>query len=294
LILNVFISMKYLLLIVFFSSCAAKKSGISWGGGAGAEIKTKNVNYTVNSTNENKVNNDVQTLLLKPAVDSPGLSKIAIRAKQKRQSLGFSVDTIPPKALMNNADLKLARAQKLLDKYERNQRNQIANLSIYALLSTPILVKTLILIVEEIQASNKYPFLQAILFLGIIGVVGYWLFGFLVVGGLPAIKANRAYRKIKIAPKHAPDSRRIEYEVRVLLMLNNVMSEAKQIKRIKRIKELSQTDPYNPWLKRLEELRFYQVSQLSGSRDLNSSSNKAVLLPLLGPLLILLSKWINR
>ena len=70
-------------------------------------------------------------------IDTPKISKAKLRARKKRLALGFTVDAVPPPAMRNKADEQLARAQKWLDKYERNQANRNINLAAYFLLTTP-------------------------------------------------------------------------------------------------------------------------------------------------------------
>ena len=192
--------------------------------------------------------------------DTPKLSKAQLKAKKKRIALGFSVDTVPPPAMRNRADKQLARAQLWLDRYERNQVNQKINLATYFTITTPPTTAAIIALESAMVGSSKYVLYQILLVFGGIMVLGTWLSGFVIISLLPEFKRGKAYRKILNSPKKAPEGRQLEYEIRMLLMLNNVMSREEQIRRIQKIREVSQSDLYNPWLSRLKELKYYKES----------------------------------
>ena len=249
-----------LLSILILCSCGVKKPGFSLGGGVG----------TMDHYPETPQESALSPAVSQPEMafyscgysDSPKLSKARLRAKRKRLELGFYVDSVPPPALRNGADKELARAQEWLDRYERNQANSAVNLATYFISTTPVLAAFIAILESEMVGTSKYVFYQFVLLMLGMCAIGTWLFGGWLISDMPKWKAARAYDKILNAPRKAPPDRRIEYEVRVLLMLNEAMSPQEQIRRIRKIREMAQTDPYNPWLKRLSELRYHKVVQL--------------------------------
>lgn len=258
-----------LLFALFLCSCAVRKQGFSLGGGIGTS------DFYPDTAEET-----VMSQAASPAgmasyscgyTDSPKLSKARLRAKRKRLELGFYVDSVPPPALRNKADKQLARAQELLDRYERNQANSAVNMATYLIITVPAMVAVIASLESEMVGTSKYVLYQFMLLLLGMCAIGAWLIGGWLIAYMPKRKAARAYRKILNAPRKAPPERRIEYEVRVLLMLNRVMSPQEQVRRIREIREISQTDPYNPWLKRLQELKYYPVVQLSQKPAFNIS-----------------------
>lgn len=250
-----------LLLVLILCSCGVRKSGFTLGGGASNLVVYPNTAvdtplFATTSTADFSACSSAYS-------DSPKLSKAWLRAKRKRQELGFFVDTVPPPALRNKADLELARAQEWLDRYERNQANRAVNMAAYLIISVPALIAVFVLLESEMVGTSQYVLYQLMLVLLGIGAIWGWLIGGWIIADLPKWKAASAYQKIRNAPRKAPPERRIEYEVRVLLMLNEVMSPKEQIKRIRKIRDMAQTDPHNPWLEKLKKLKFYNLSVLT-------------------------------
>jgi len=227
--------------------------------------------------------------------DTPKLSKAKLRARRERMALGFSVDTVPPPAMRNKADQKLAKAQLWLDRYERNQVNQKINQAFYLEITTPPTAAAIIALEAAMVGTSQYVFYQILLVLGGVMVVGAWLIGSVIVSCLPEFKKWKAYRKILNSPNKAPEGRQLEYEIRMLLMLNNVMSREEQIRRIQKIREVSQSDLYNPWLSRLKELKYYHEStqKLKRLSVLSDPFTLFLLITLGLPLLVLLGGVIS-
>lgn len=228
-------------------------------------------------------------------IDTPKISKAKLRARKKRLALGFTVDAVPPPAMRNKADEQLARAQKWLDKYERNQANRNINLAAYFLLTTPPAAAAIIALEAAMVGTSQYVFYQILLVLGGVMVLGTWFIGSVIVSFLPEFKEWKAYRKILNSPNKAPEGRQLEYEIRMLLMLNNVMSREEQIRRIQKIREVSQSDLYNPWLSRLKELKYYHEStqKLKRLSVLSDPFTLFLLITLGLPLLVLLGGVIS-
>lgn len=287
-ILKVFTSMKYLLLIVFFSSCAAKKSGISWGGGSALpDEKVENINLKITGAASDQV------FMTKNCTDTPKRSSRAeMKRKKIREALGFAVDTVPPPAFRNKADIKLAKAEEVINKYAKVKSNRGKGMLIYFLITALPVGFILTLLVQNMGYGG---ILQQILWILVaISVVTIWLVILLALFSRAGSLRRKAYRLILNSPEQAPAERRIEYKVRALLMLNSVMDRKEQIRRIRKIKELGQVEPYNPWLKRLEELRYYQDSLTNVWGGFELSPDSFSISVILGLLLIPVLKWFNR
>lgn len=261
-----------LLFVLILCSCASRKPGFSLGGGVGSlDVCADTPVEAVFSASVVSASPPVMANHSCGYTDSPKLSKARLRAKRKRQELGFFVDSVPPPALRNKADKELARAQEWLDRYERNQANSAVNMAAYVIITVPAMVAVIALLESAMVGTSQNALYQFMLLLLGMCAFGAWLTGGWLIADMPKRKAARAYRKIRNAPRKAPPERRIEYEVRVLLMLNEAMSPKEQKQRIQRIRELAQTDPYNPWLKRLKELKYYPVVQHSQKPAFNIS-----------------------
>lgn len=193
--------------------------------------------------------------------DTPVVGKTKLKIKRKQRALLFFVDSIPLADQRNGADKKLAKAKKWMDRYDRNIANNSINLIVYLAITTPVLFVLLFMLISSIVLSS-YVFMQILyFFLGYLAVFT-WLYGTVLVLMLPDVKAALAYRKIRRSPSKSPADRRIEYEVRMLFMLQHVMSSGQQIKRIRSIREKLQLDPYNPWLSKLKELKYYHMAMI--------------------------------
>ncbi|MFN4913747.1 MAG: hypothetical protein ACK5FT_00350 [Sphingomonadales bacterium] len=177
------------------------------------------------------------------------------------------VDTLPPDSSMNDADRMLKAARKQFYRAEKARFNRKSKGIVMLSILIISLACFLLIYGSELSILLFYPFLFVLMMVfvlaGIFLLLGL-LFGLVI--SQDTIRKQKGIRKILRAPKKAPADRWLEYEIRMLLMLNNFMNPQEQIRRIQRIREKSQSDLYNPWLSKLKELKYYNLSLVKQRR----------------------------
>ncbi|NBP06235.1 MAG: hypothetical protein EBV15_08475, partial [Bacteroidetes bacterium] len=200
---------------------------------------------------------------------------------------------VPPTAERNKADQKLLKADNAIRRYAEIRTNMKTVMAVFIPVSASLFLPVLVQLTLNFSSTNLLTVFLSLVLVGFL--ISVWSLMFIYFLFRPELKAKRACRLIRRAPLHAPKNRFIEYEVRSLLMLNNYMSRRMQIKHIRKLREISQTDLYNPWLNKIKSLRYYEESQFTESHGSKGISNNLLLLiPLLGPLLLLLISLVNN
>lgn len=190
------------------------------------------------------------------AIDSPKIKDVHLIDSIRKviqdsfKYFPIVVDSIVPDSLQNGADKEYAAAADDLEKYRKHKKNLARNEGIYALISAPILA--LVIIYLESQMIGAPFLIKMLIVISGANFIEFWIIGFLIISLIPRGKLTSAINHIKKAPQKAPDGRRIEYEVRTLLMLKNFLTHNEINKIIKRIRQIAETDPYNPWLEKLK------------------------------------------
>lgn len=160
------------------------------------------------------------------------------------------LDSIVADSLRNGADKEYAAAAKQLETYRKYKSNLWRYVFIYCLITLPLLIVSAIFISTVMATAGVLMLILLVLLLG--AIINLWIIGLAILLLLPKLMLKSAIRSIKTAPERAPAKRRIEYEVRSLLMLKSFLTKRYVRKRIEKIRLMAQTDPYNPWLKKLE------------------------------------------
>lgn len=191
---------------------------------------------------------NIAALKLPPDAETAASPSVMSRVPR----LPFKVDTLPPDSLRNEADLMYAKADKQLKKYISIKQNLWKYELVYFLSTTPLVVFGIATLEAEMAFAGFFT--QFLIVLAGMSIVGTWITLALVLLSLPGAYLKSAANNIKRAPKFAPKERRIEYEIRSILMLGTRLNRHYVKKKIKIIKELAQTDPYNPWLDKLPQL----------------------------------------
>lgn len=176
----------------------------------------------------------------------------------------FPLYKLPHTSLMNGADSMLLAARNDFIRAEQIRSRKWIKLLIFSLIVLSGIVWFVLTIGPWL---STYPFL--FLYFLIMAVGGIFIFLSTLLALIltkDIIRRRKGISKIMSAPKKAPADRWLEYEIRMLLMLNNFMNPQEQIRRIQRIREKSQSDLYNPWLSKLKELKYYNLSLVKQRR----------------------------
>ena len=209
---------------------------------------------------------NTEVAVLVPAIKHAGLPVADTSKKPGSQNILNGrfpiIDKLPPASSMNGADSLLLSAQKDFIRAERiSSRTPLKKLIILILGIT--VAGWVFYQIQSKEVFNDPNTGWLAIFVILFYLLLYWLLLgllYLYINFKDKIRRRLGISKIMRAPRKAPPSRRIEYEVRSLLMLNNFMPRRIQLKKIGIIRDLSQTDKYNPWLGRLKELKYYKES----------------------------------
>jgi hypothetical protein len=206
------------------------------------------------------------SLLPVASVDTPLVNKVQADSMKKalRDSLKYFplvVDSVIDDSLQNGADKEYAAAARRMEKYRKYLKNLPKYELIYGLSTAPFVALLIIYLASMMLLAPAI--IQVLLLIAMGAVFTAWIWGFAFIAFFPYFYFKSAMNRILRAPKKAPSNRRIEYEVRTLIMLQKYLSKRYIKKKIKYIRQLGQTDPYNPWL---EKLNYLEQVELKSSK----------------------------
>lgn len=205
-------------------------------------------------------------------VDTPVVTVVESDSVKRalRDSLKYFplvVDSVVADSLQNGADKEYAAAAKKMVQYRKFKKNLKYYELIYGLIATPLAIVLIFMLQSVIAGASIASLIFVITVMVLLALV--WALGFLIIALIPKWILKGAKKHVNRAPEIAPSNRRIEYEVRTLLMLKNFLSYYAIQKRIEKIQNLSITEPNNPWLKKLEPIKASIENKTNAGEDIN-------------------------
>ncbi|MFN9108888.1 MAG: hypothetical protein ACK5XN_02245 [Bacteroidota bacterium] len=204
------------------------------------------------------------------SVFNPLYNKAQVKAQLKARPKPLRIDSLCSRGACNGADSLLQKADALLRQYDQEIASRRKRTSTIFWVLTPLIgldILVIILAASPDQNTNSLLLDLFLLLLLIVVIIVSAIIGMVLLFALLAgvtyslllskrkIKQLRqqAIEYIRKAPSHAPESRRIEYELRSLRMLGQELTWPEAQSKILQIRRMMKDDPSNPWYDLLKQ-----------------------------------------